>query len=336
MKGSTMHTTTPTGLLLHVSLCVFFLLTVSVRLVPATPIPPPTGLVSWWDGDAVAGATATDIHDGNDGTIMGGVSSAPGLVGNAFQFDGSSGKIVIAHETAFDFTTQVSADAWVFISGGDGNYQSVVNKGYYSDGPFELRMTREGDPLPVLLDCPDKHVIYFAVTTNNGLQNAGACITKGVWHHVAGTYDGQAVRFYLDGRIPVSPNGTSGVVAHSGTLIQNDLPVSIGWNGAFGEVWAGRIDEVQIFNRALDAAEVQAIFDAGAAGQCKTFPCSLAPATLWISLKNSDDQGTQFDLRTEVYINKTLVSVGITRCITGVTRNPTKAISYKEFTSSGW
>jgi len=325
MKESTMHTTTPTGPLMHVSLSVFLLLTMVVSGTTAASVQPPAGLVSWWDGDAVAGTTAKDIHDGNDGTLMGGVNIAPGIVGNAFQFDGSSGNIMIAHETAFDFTTGVSADAWVFISGGDGNYQSVVNKGYYSGGPFELRMTREGDPYPFILGCPDKHVIYFAVTTNNGLQSAGACITKGVWHHVAGTYDGTAVRFYLDGQIPVSPNGTLGEVLQSGTLIQNDLPVSIGWNGAFGEVWAGLIDEVQIFNRALTAAEVQSIFAAGSAGQCKTLPCSLAPATLWMSLKNSDDQGTQFDLRTEVYINTTLVSAGITRCIAGVTRNPTKA-----------
>jgi probable HAF family extracellular repeat protein len=51
----------------------------------------------------------------------------------------------------------------------------------------------------------------------------------------------------------------------------------------------------------------------------------LSAAIIWIGLKNSDDQGTQFDLRAEVYINDTLVSGGITRCITGVTRNPNKA-----------
>jgi len=52
---------------------------------------------------------------------------------------------------------------------------------------------------------------------------------------------------------------------------------------------------------------------------------SLGPATLWIGLKNSDDQGTQFDLRAEVYIKGKLVSAGETRCITGVTRNPDQA-----------
>jgi hypothetical protein len=51
----------------------------------------------------------------------------------------------------------------------------------------------------------------------------------------------------------------------------------------------------------------------------------LSPAMLWLGLKNGDDQGTAFDLKTEVYINDTLISDGITRCIAGVTRNPNRA-----------
>lgn len=49
------------------------------------------------------------------------------------------------------------------------------------------------------------------------------------------------------------------------------------------------------------------------------------PANLWVGLKNSDDQGTQFDLRTELYINETLVAEGETLCISGLTRNPSYA-----------
>jgi hypothetical protein len=45
----------------------------------------------------------------------------------------------------------------------------------------------------------------------------------------------------------------------------------------------------------------------------------------WLGLKNSDDIGTQFDLRAEFYKNATIVASGETLCITGVTREPTKA-----------
>ncbi len=45
-------------------------------------------------------------------------------------------------------------------------------------------------------------------------------------------------------------------------------------------------------------------------------------STLWIGLKNTDDQGTQFDLRTELRKNDVLIASGECRCIAGVTRNP--------------
>ncbi len=45
----------------------------------------------------------------------------------------------------------------------------------------------------------------------------------------------------------------------------------------------------------------------------------------WIGLKNSDDQGTRFDLRAELYKNGILLAQGLIRCIQGVTRNPDSA-----------
>ena len=49
------------------------------------------------------------------------------------------------------------------------------------------------------------------------------------------------------------------------------------------------------------------------------------PANFWVGLKNSGDQGTRFDLRTELYMNDTLISEGETLCITDVTLNPSYA-----------
>jgi hypothetical protein len=52
---------------------------------------------------------------------------------------------------------------------------------------------------------------------------------------------------------------------------------------------------------------------------------SLSDLRVWLGLKNSDDQGTNFDVRVEVFKNNTLVSSGLTQCVTGVTRNASKA-----------
>jgi hypothetical protein len=57
----------------------------------------------------------------------------------------------------------------------------------------------------------------------------------------------------------------------------------------------------------------------------RSFSINSGPAVLWIGLRSSDDQGAQFDIRVEVYNANTLVASGESRCITGVTRNPSLA-----------
>ncbi|HLB47693.1 MAG TPA: hypothetical protein VJL59_11860, partial [Anaerolineales bacterium] len=52
---------------------------------------------------------------------------------------------------------------------------------------------------------------------------------------------------------------------------------------------------------------------------------SLSDLHIWLGLKNSDDIGTRFDLRAEVYRNSELVASGESHCIIGVTRNPDQA-----------
>ncbi len=52
---------------------------------------------------------------------------------------------------------------------------------------------------------------------------------------------------------------------------------------------------------------------------------ALTPAHLWIGLKNSDDQGTRFDLKTELLKNGTPVASALQRCITGLARNAADA-----------
>ncbi len=52
---------------------------------------------------------------------------------------------------------------------------------------------------------------------------------------------------------------------------------------------------------------------------------ALGGAQLWLGLRNSDDIGTNFDLRVEAYENGGLVASGETHCIQGLTRNANQA-----------
>jgi len=46
---------------------------------------------------------------------------------------------------------------------------------------------------------------------------------------------------------------------------------------------------------------------------------------VWLGLRNSDDQGTRFDLKAEFMVGDTVIATGETDCITGVGRNPALA-----------
>lgn len=46
---------------------------------------------------------------------------------------------------------------------------------------------------------------------------------------------------------------------------------------------------------------------------------------VWLGLRNSDDQGTRFELKAEFMVGDTVIATGETVCITGVVRNPALA-----------
>ncbi len=73
------------------------------------------------------------------------------------------------------------------------------------------------------------------------------------------TYDGGTAIFYINGQAAGSASGTLGPVTTAA--------LKIGGSGDCA-TFAGLIDEVSIYNRALSASEVQAICSAGSGGKC--------------------------------------------------------------------
>ncbi len=89
----------------------------------------------------------------------------------------------------------------------------------------------------------------------------GTTITDNTWHHLALTWDGTTVTFYLDG----NPYGTAapGTV---NTVLTEDVVIGTGIRQAFGgnttARWTdGLIDDVQIYDEALDAAKIEFLYN---------------------------------------------------------------------------
>ncbi len=115
--------------------------------------------------------------------------------------------------------------------------------------------------------------ITFYAAVDGGFVACGATRVQGDfydgWHHLAGTFDGQDLKIYFDGRLLHTER-------HAGTLSSFDTPLLIGAYAnlpktpAYG--FAGRIDEVAIWDRALSAVEIQDCFRAANPDLLLRFP----------------------------------------------------------------
>src|SRR5262249_1327141 len=150
-------------------------------------------------------------------------------------------------------TNAGSQQAWVSfrqLPSVAGHIMEIIGKG------------SNGQDFDLQADTDNKFRFYIAA----GTQVASTTVIQtGVWYHVAGTWDSAVgLKLYVNG----TAESTNAALV---TRLASGQPLQIGNQPVFGpRLFNGLIDEVQIFNRALSAAEVQGIFNAGSSGLCRT------------------------------------------------------------------
>jgi hypothetical protein len=211
------------------------------------------GIIHWWDGDG----DATDIIGNVDGTLQNGASFAPGLVGQAFSFDGVDDTISFGNTVGNFGIKDFTIEFWVKTS--STRFEGVLGKrpecGFGSF--FDLRIGVTG-----FLELSET-----VTGTNYNPLSTTVALNDGVFHHVAVTRQGNIVSIYIDGVLDVA-GGTAGV-----TDIHNDADFVLG-RSACGpadgtDFFTGLLDEISLYERALSATEVKGIFAAGSAGKVK-------------------------------------------------------------------
>lgn len=226
-----------------------------------TCTPAPAGLVGWWPGDG----DATDLIGGNHGSVIGGAGfTSPGKVGDAFTVSGSGTDYFrIPDDPALE-PAAITVDAWVRAGpGSPGTHLYVVAKGVEDcfSSSYALYTGPSGG-LVFYVGAPSQIVNHPILS-----PAAGSQIWDGEWHHVAGTYDGSHVRLYVDGAEIGNGSQTNLAIGY-GMPTHDDLLIGqVG--GTCSLPFNGDIDEVEIFDRALSPAEIQAIHTAGSAGKCR-------------------------------------------------------------------
>ena len=236
-----------------------------------------TSLVSHWPGDG----DAKDAADGNDGTLVGNTTFAPGQVGQAFSFDGAGDLVNIPDDPSLDITGSMTISAWFRTSAQNSVAQIILTKldnnvapssyqihilgnNHQCSAAFKERC--KGAVAVAFWDVPGKRI---SVNSGGFIPDEASGPTRyddGEFHHVAGVFDVTtgAARLYIDGVFIGGNTNASMIGTGIGT---NNLPLTIGGRnnagGAPSFYFDGLIDEVYIFDRALSLAEVIDVKDNG-------------------------------------------------------------------------
>lgn len=209
----------------------------------------PPGLVGWWQGE---GSTA-DVQGQFPGTVLGGGSYVPGLVGQAFDFNGTDSAVQLGSSPAFNLQN-FTIEAWVRRASAERPSQAAPYFGCIIGGGanhFALAMY------------PDGRMTLGKVGVSNA--DSSRAVTGTEWHHVIATKNNSLVEFYIDGQ----PAGS----ATQSATFSFETPLAIGalgqsYPGVGTEPFWGAIDEASLYDRALTSVEVAAIYHAGVSGKC--------------------------------------------------------------------
>src|SRR5206468_7829643 len=107
---------------------------------------------------------------------------------------------------------------------------------------------------------------------SSAVLGANAITDTNFFHHLAVTKSGSSVVFYVDGSASPAVSYNPGFSFDSG--------FAIGARGDnYGNAFQGVVDEVAVCNRALSAAEIQAIYLAGYIGRCAVPPSWIVAPT---------------------------------------------------------
>ena len=210
------------------------------------PFPP--GLTAWFAGET----NTLDSSGGWAGQLRGNVIYAHGWVGQAFSFDGSGAAVAIPDSPAVNFsgTTPMSVELWAYLTGGQGTMHLLGKRGA-GCGDYEYQLA---------IDPTDGLQFGGGTTfTPSGRVATGVQLPLQTWWHLAATFDGATFAFYTNGVLAATGTGQLGS--------SNNVPLLLG-DSSSCQAFAGLLDEVTFYQRALGAAEIQAIFNAGETGKC--------------------------------------------------------------------
>lgn len=234
---------------------------------------PADHLVAAWLFDEAIGSKVGDSSGlGHDG-VFHNPKWARGKIGFAADIvPGQASYIEVESSPALSPTDEMTITAWIYLNRLTGSDEICTS--WPADGCqlFNSRILQAGsyNPATSQWGIEDNH-FRFLLEYGSFIFQAGPSadpgslklpmedvVEAGKWIHIAGVYTGSSIDLYVDGELVGSEPSSGKLVqpVNNRLFIGTKSPQAPG-----GDAWNGRLDEVAIFNKALNADEIKLVMD---------------------------------------------------------------------------
>ncbi|MCH8206648.1 MAG: LamG domain-containing protein, partial [Chloroflexi bacterium] len=216
----------------------------------------PAGIVAWWPGDG----TAEDVAGGNRGTLRNGATFAPGVVGQGFAFDGVDDYVQVRDNASLNISgDQVTVALWArrtAFGRTPEDFRIMVVKVSTSAGTAELHAA-----YLLGFDDMDRIVAGFDGVGLSDVFVIGPTVMDSDFHYYSYVRSGNSHVLFMDGFAVASEDFTGGPGDMSGSdLFIGGVGPLVG--GDSGQHFGGIIDELKIYNRALNYGDINEMYEA--------------------------------------------------------------------------
>ena len=204
------------------------------------------GAANYWKFDETEGSDAADSWGTGHATLSSSATFTEGLLGNAVSLNGSNGYVTLP-EGIVSSLTDFSISVWVKPDE-IKTWARVFDFGSGTDNNMFLTVNANTNVVRYAIRTPS--VGYIEV-------NSSGSISTDRWNHIAITQTGTTVILYLDG---VEAGSNTNMTLNPSSL--GNTPQNwIGKSQWPDPLLAGRVDDFRIYSRALDAAEVDSLYN---------------------------------------------------------------------------
>lgn len=206
-----------------------------------------SNLAAYWKLDDGTGTTPDDSIGTNHASFNGTPAwETTARINGGIYFD-SGDYLSVPEATLLDGSTNFSVATWVRFNSDDGSNHILVKT--HSGAPWDSWV----------LDFSATKKFQFQVRNNAGTLFGPTASTlplvPDTWYHLVGVKEGANVRLYING---VFDNE---ITNFTGTVYNSDSEMQMGGSAS---QWAGNMDDVRFYNRALSADDIKLLYTCSA------------------------------------------------------------------------